>query len=62
MYDVFFDSVFNLLISPCSYYSVAIFCKLGVDGFIGTIVLFVLMLLAQVGGIFLVDKVSLVRS
>lgn len=35
----------------------AIFCKLGADGFIGTIVLLVLMLITQITGVFLIDKV-----
>lgn len=46
------------LINVCSYYSVAIFCKLGANGFIASIVLVILMLLTQViGAAFLVDKV-----
>lgn len=35
----------------------AIFCKLGANGFVASIVLVILMLLTQVTGIFLVDKV-----
>ena len=49
----------SLIPPDCSYYSVAIFCKLGVDGFLSTVVLFSLMLIVQIGGIFLVDKVRL---
>ena len=43
---------------PYSYYSVSIFCKFGVDGFIGTIVMFVLMFFGQIAGVILVDKVN----
>lgn len=72
MYDIFLSSSypqlglyikyislpFSIPPSP-SYYSVAIFCKLGIDGFIGSIVLFIFMLIVQIIGIFLVDKVNM---
>ena len=41
-----------------SYYSVSIFCKLGVNGFLGTIVMFILMFFGQIAGVILVDKVN----
>ena len=36
----------------------SIFCKLGVDGFLGTIVMFILMFFSQIAGVILVDKVN----
>ena len=54
---VFFP-IYSRNIQPYSYYSVSIFCKFGVDGFIGTIVMFVLMFFGQIAGVILVDKVN----
>ena len=65
MYEMYFSNYLSLTLKLLSYrlssfYSVAIFFKLGVDGFLGSIVLFSLMLVAQIGGIFLIDKVSII--
>ena len=45
-----------------SYYSVSVFSKVGVDGFIGSLVLFVCMFTAQIIGLLAIDKVSIFTS
>ena len=42
-----------------SYYSVSIFSKVGVDGFIGSLVLFVCMFTAHIIGLLAIYKVSI---
>ena len=44
---------------PYSYYSVSIFCKVGVDGFIGSLALSVSIFIAQLSGTLVIDKVDM---
>lgn len=51
---------FCLHLHQFSYYSVSIFCKVGADGFIGTVVLYMVLLISQFLGALIVDKVFIV--
>ena len=43
----------------CSVYSVSIFCKIGADGYTGTVVLMVFNFCSQIFGIFVISKVHI---
>ena len=47
----------SFMIVKLSVYSVSIFCKLGVDGYVGTVVLMSANFCAQIFGIFIISKV-----
>jgi hypothetical protein len=44
----------------CSVYSVSIFCKVGTDGYTGSVVLMVSNFCAQIFGIFIISKVHVI--
>ena len=49
--------IYQRLLIKYSVYSVSIFCKVGVDGYIGTVVMMVINLGAQLFGFFIISKV-----